>query len=72
MAWNWKEQLKQNEYVRCANCQHCIKKSVYGGMYPKSDTPVEMIHRWENRQCYDYSVFCPQCHHYTIAVHVGR
>ena len=72
MAWNWKEQLKHNEDVRCANCQYDIKNSVYGGMYPKPDTPPEMIHRWGNRQCYDYSVFCPQCHHYTIAVHVGR
>lgn len=72
MAWNWKEQLKHNEDVRCANYQYDIKNSVYGGMYPKPDTPPEMIHRWENRQCYDYSVFCPQCHHYTIAVHVGR
>ncbi len=72
MSWNWKEQLAQNEIVKCANCRYEIKNSVYGCIEPKSDTPPEYIHRWENRQCYDYSVFCPQCHHYTIAVHVGR
>ena len=72
MSWNWKEQLAQNEIVKCANCRYEIKNSVYGCIEPKSDTPPEYIHRWENRQCYDYSVRCPKCNHYTIAVHVGR
>jgi|JI8StandDraft_1071087.scaffolds.fasta_scaffold376738_2 hypothetical protein len=69
----WSDQLKQMEYVDCGNpaCQRTLKREDYDGFYPKPNTPKDHIHRWENRQCYDYSVLCT-CGHYTIAVHVGR
>ena len=63
----------KDEYTTCANqeCKRTLSKIKHFA-YPSDRTRKEDIHSWTNRQAHNYSLLCPNCGHYTMAIHVGK